>query len=396
MSEKKKKILIVNKSLDIGGIEIAMVNMANILCASYEIHIISFNPDGILKEKLDSRIKIISPCRSIQLLGIPFVKVLKEGTLCDKLLRILYVISSRLLDNRLCVKYANSQQKTLEGYDMAISFCHEQPKHSVTSGFCRFVDQCTDATIKIAWIHYDASSIDLSHSFNKKYYTKMDKIVAVSQSVMSAFGCACPELKPKLDYCYNFFDSKNIWEKSMERQLVSYPENGIICFSACRLSKEKGIPRAIKAFSKTFKTHKDLYWYIAGDGPEKEEILNLIERYELNKQIILIGSQGNPYPYIRNCNLYLSVSYHEAAPMVYIESKILHTPVFSTRVLSTDEMLKNEIEDFVCENNAMAMEKNFLELINNPKKIFDAKNSLKGYQCDNTESLEKINSWLLP
>lgn len=389
-----KKILIVNKSFDIGGIEIAMVNMANMLCSAYEVHILSFNPEGILRNNLDQRVKVIVPCKRIQLLGTSLEGVLKNGTVVEKTQRIIYTLSAKIWDNRLCVQHALKKQRKLKGYDLAISFCHEQPKHSVTSGFCRFVEQCTEAKLKIAWIHYDASSIDLSHSFNQKYYMKMDKIVAVSESVMNAFGNTMPCLKGKLDFCYNFFDSDYILAQSKKKQEVLYPKQGIICFSACRLSKEKGIDRAIKAFEKTFKKHKDIYWYIAGDGPEKESIIELIKACGVEKQVVLIGSQVNPYPYIKNCDLYLSTSYHEAAPMVYFEAKILHVPVFSTRTLSAEELLNDGKEDIICDNTNESLEKSFFQLMDEKDKIFNAKKCLKGCKYSNFVSWKKFRKWV--
>ena len=142
--------------------------------------------------------------------------------------------------------------------------------------------------------------------------------------------------------CYKpFYES--IKEKSQETQEKKFEKDCFVCFSACRLSSEKGLVRAIDAMAKTFKKHNDLRWYIAGDGPERENIKDAIRKNHLDDRVILLGNQSNPYPYFKNSNLVINVSYHEAAPMVFFESKALGVPVFATETSSAREIISGSM-----------------------------------------------------
>ena len=276
---------------------------------------------------------------------------------------------------------------------MAIAYRTETRKELVISGYARVLDKCVEAKTKAVWVHCDAQKINVSKEFNKEFYNCADKIVGVSKSVMEIFESVYPDFTEKMDYCYNFMNYGEIISKSNEKQAVSYPENKFICFSACRLSEEKGVVRAIKAFSPVLKKHEDVLWYIAGDGPERESIENAIKEEKLESRIILLGRQSNPYPYMKNSDLYLSLSYHEAAPMVYMEAKALHIPVFSTETSSSYEMLKDGIEDFICENSEDGIRNKFSEIMDDRKKILSAANNLKSYIGNNDMSFRKIEEW---
>lgn len=394
MKEKRKRILFINRYFEVGGIQSSLINMANSLCEEYDVDILAYNPEGSLKDRLDSRVNIIEPSWRLKALGMSSLK----DTLCSRnlfifLFRLFGALWSRIFDNKLPISLAIKHQKKLSGYDLAIAYRTETQKKLVISGYARVLDKCVEAKTKAVWIHCDAQKINVSKEFNKDFYNCADKIVGVSKSVMKIFESVYPDFADKMDYCYNFMNYGDILSKSNENQAVSYPENKFICFSACRLSEEKGVVRAIRAFAPVLKKHEDVLWYIAGDGPERESIENAIKEESLENRIILLGRQSNPYPYMKNADLYLSLSYHEAAPMVYMEAKALHVPVFSTETSSSYEMLKDGVEDFICENSEEGIREKFAEVIENREKVCSAKNNLKNYVGSNDASLRKTAEW---
>lgn len=392
--KEKKKILFINRYFEVGGIQSSLINMANSLCEEYDVDILAYYPEGSLKDRLDSRVNIIEPSWRLKALGMSSLKdTLRSRNLFIFLFRLFGTLWSRMFDNKLPVSLAVKHQKKLSGYDLAIAYRTETRKELVISGYARVLDKCVDAKTKAVWVHCDAQKINVSKEFNKEFYSCADKIVGVSKSVMKIFESVYPDFTDKTDYCYNFMNYGEILSKSNEKQAVSYPDNKFICFSACRLSEEKGIVRAIKAFSPVLKKHEDVLWYIAGDGPERENVESIIKEENLENRIILLGRQSNPYPYMKNSDLYLSLSYHEAAPMVYMEAKALHIPVFSTETSSSYEMLKDGVEDFICENSQEGIFNRFSEIMNDREKIRNAKIALKNYCADNNESFRKITEW---
>ena len=389
-----KKIIIVNKSFVIGGIQTSMINMANALTKYYEVHLFLYNPTGTLKERLNSDVKVKEPSWEFKCLGMSLKETLRTKDPRMIAFRLFSGVWAKLFSNNLPLEIAMRRQPKMTGYDLAIAFHQEQRKKTVVSGFARVVDRCIDAKKKIAWLHFDSETIDLDSQFNNPFYQKMDKVVCVSESLMKNFAKNNPELSDKMDYCYNFIVYDVLKEKSYEKQKIDYPADKFVCFSACRLTEEKALTRGISALSGVLKEHDEVVWYIAGDGPERNKIESAIKKHGLEQQIILIGNQTNPYPYMRNADLVLNVSYHEAAPMIFMESKALGTPVFATHTSSAMELLSDGENAFVCENSEEGIRERFAWLMNNKECVKNAKLRLENYQANNDESITKIKRWI--
>ncbi len=394
MNMPQKRILLINSHFGVGGIQSSLINMANELCEFYSVDLLVYYPEGPMKERLDSRVNIIKSSFAFMAMGMSLKTALKSGNFLIILFKLLGTLWSRVFDNRLPIFIATKIQPELSGYDLAIAFRQEASKSELASGFIRVLQSCVEAKKKIAWIHCDSTQFPENQSFNRKYYKNIDTIVGVSQSVANAFKSMNPEFSNKMDYCYNFLDYGKFYEKSKEEQQLKYPEDKFICFSACRLGAEKGLVRGIKAMAPVFKENNDIMWYIAGDGPERENIEAAIEQEGLHGRVILLGNQSNPYPYMKNADLYISLSFHEAAPMVYTEAKALGVPVFTTRTLSSDEMLQDGVNAFICENNDEGIFKSFSEVISNKEKAVEIKKRWADYVCGNEESMRKIAEWI--
>ncbi|MBO5892289.1 MAG: glycosyltransferase [Oscillospiraceae bacterium] len=389
-----KRILIVNKGFAIGGIETALVNMANALQKHYQVDLLVFDPTGPVKDRLDEKVNIIQPSWRFNALGMPLKRAIKTKKPFFTAFRLFATIWTKLFDNRLPIDLAIKHQEKLQGYDLAISFHQEMRRHTVASGFSRFVDQCVVAKRKVAWLHYDSAALDLDSAFNNPFYAKMDKIVCVSRSLRDGFAGKFPQFAKKTEYCYNFLNFQQLEEESLKKQEHTYPADKTICFSACRLAKEKALARAITCLAPIFRKHPEYMWFIAGEGPERPNIERAIQTENLQQQVILLGNLSNPYPYMSNADLLINVSYHEAAPMVFIEAKALGVPVFATRTSSAEELLSDPECGFICDNTEKGIYDAFQYLTENPKELRCRKEKLRNFQASNKQSLMVIQSWL--
>lgn len=394
MNMQKKRILIVSKAFDIGGIESALINMANELRKYYQVELFVFDPTGPMKEYLHKEVVLLMPSWRIQAIGMSFRAALKSKNCFIITFRLFATIWTKLISNKLPVEMAIRHQKTLGEYDLAISFHQEMARHTTASGFSRVVERCVKAKQRIAWLHYDHDTIDVDSSYNIPFYIKMDRIVCVSRSLRDSFRKKYLSFNEKTDFCYNFIDYPALLEKSRLEQPIPYPSEKVICFSACRLAEEKALVRAIGCMAPVFKDHPELMWYIAGDGPERRKIESSILETGLEHQIILLGNLNNPYPYMKNADLLMNVSYHEAAPMVFLEAKALGTPIFATQTSSAEELLREPACAFICENSVEGISEMFRFLAENPEEIVVAKAALTDYSASNEQSLSKFATWL--
>lgn len=390
-----KKILIINVSFSIGGIQTSLQNLLENIKDDYEIDLLVLYPEGPLKERVPQNVRVLEASWMLSTFGMSQEECLKYGSVKQKVFRTIAGVWTKIINNRLPLQIAIRSQNKLGPYDVAIAYRHEGFKNEVCSGYIDMMSAFVDAKRRIAWVHNDCGNNPLDESYNDRAYKNVDKIVCVSKAVGDAFVKYHPWTKAKVDYCYNFLNEKDILAKSRNEQEVKFEIDKFICFSACRLSPEKGIVRAIEAFAPTFYSNKDVMWIIAGDGDDKEKIQACIKSRHLEKQVILIGQIDNPYPYIKNADVILSTSYFEAAPMLYSEARLLHTPVFTTQTSSSKEMLENGRFGIICGNDEAALRDSFKEMIEDRSCIKRIKQNLEEYSFSMQDNKVRFNKIIM-
>ncbi len=388
-----KKILIVSNSLTTGGIGTSLVNMANELSRYYQVDLFLYDPTGTAKSRLKDTVRILPASWRFTTLGIPFRRAIGSGKPAVIWFRLWTTVWCKLFSNQFPIQVAIRHQEKMSGYDLAFAYHHEGRRHAAANGFARVVEHCVDAKQKAAWIHFDCELLDLDSQYHQQFYRNLDKIICVSQSLQKRFQKKYPLLRDKVDYCYNFLDYEALYRTSLEPQPIPYPAGKRICFSACRLSSEKALVRGIRCLAPVFQKHRELMWYIAGEGPEREAIEQEIQLHGLGDQVILLGNLSNPYPYMRNADLLMNISYHEAAPMVFLEANALGVPVFATETSSARELLEGSPCSRICENSEQGIYEAFLDWAEQPPNN-EKHSKAVSTEHTNKQSLMKIQQWL--
>lgn len=134
----------------------------------------------------------------------------------------------------------------------------------------------------------------------------------------------------------------------------------------------------------------NLRWHIIGGDINTApiEFQNLMKEYNLEEYIIFHGNQNNPYRFMRNADLLLIPSYHEAAPMVYEEARCLNLPILTTRTLSADELVSSNEIGMVCENSDDAIESALRNVLTQPDMLEVYRHHDK--DCNNTKALNEF------
>ena len=96
---------------------------------------------------------------------------------------------------------------------------------------------------------------------------------------------------------------------------------------AGRLVGQKGFDRLIKSL-KEWRTRDDWRLIILGEGPDHDELQNLITENELH-QIVLAGFESNPWRYFAIADAFVLPSRHEGLPNVALEALALGVPVIA-------------------------------------------------------------------
>lgn len=133
-----------------------------------------------------------------------------------------------------------------------------------------------------------------------------------------------------------------------------------------RLSKEKGIINLIEAFEK-LNVGK---LYIAGDGPEKENIIKFIEQKKLEDRIKLLGFLNSERikEVICKCRFVVVPSiWYENCPYTVLETLAIGKPVIGAKIGGIPELVKDN------ETGVLYNFKNIKELSEKMKDLFENK-----------------------
>lgn len=349
----KKKLLIVNKSFELGGIQMALANMLEELHEEYDVDLAIFNQNGPLKERVPAGVHLLALHPLVQTLGMSGADAKSHGTLVQRAFKLLSSVWARVFGNTLPVKFALAFQKSLGHYDAVISYHQETQANTMVTGFGAFaLTKCT-AACTVAWVHADFLATGLNTKTNQKTYEKFDKIVSVSRTTMEHFVKAYPSLAPKCDYCYNCVPTQTILEKADEPCAdMTVGEGEVVLFSACRLVEEKGLLPAMQNLLPLWQNNAKLKWYIAGEGPERTAIEAFVHEHGLQNNVILLGFKQNPYPYMKKADYLFLPSLHETFSMVVSEAHVLGTPVIASDIPVMREVLGEG--DAAIENGAFA------------------------------------------
>ena len=110
------------------------------------------------------------------------------------------------------------------------------------------------------------------------------------------------------------------------------------------------------------KQDKKYHLYFIGTGALEEELKRRVDQYGLQQYVHFLGYQKNPYKYLKDMELLLSMSKQEGFPGVYVEALSLGIPFVSTdvggaaelsqkgrfgKIINTDEQAVEEIIKYI-------------------------------------------------
>ncbi|MFP7297453.1 glycosyltransferase family 4 protein [Neobacillus niacini] len=189
--------------------------------------------------------------------------------------------------------------------------------------YCIFIKKFLKREFKIVYTKHnvtlleDKNPVVFSHLLNKY----VERIITVSD--FERRNLVNRGVEPnKISTIYNGVDLQQFDFHQKEKGNIF--KVGIIA----RLSEEKNHDFFIK-IANQLRSNPNLMFYIAGDGPEKEKIKEMIQLHDLHHKIKMVGMVHNPQEFIKEMSVLLLTSHREVFPMAILEGMAVGTPIIT-------------------------------------------------------------------
>lgn len=354
----KIKLLFVINHLTIGGAQKSLISALKVMDYSkYDVTLYLRKNRTDLLPYVDSRVNVIINDDKNHYYRKPYAVLLQ---LCVKIFNILG-------KSKKAIEYNKKLTEAISDYKMAYekNTHFSDSKYDIAVAYNQgytaiFVDKCVSAEKKYVFFH---TSTDEFHSVHQDILSRFHKIIAEHSDQAVLISEWYPDYKHKICIVENFVDSAFILERSRE-DMPNKTENKTVLCSCGRFAKVKGFDLAVKSASELKKAGINFIWYFVGDGPERENIENLIKELSLQNEIILTGMKENPYPYIGTCDIYVQPSYEENTGITILEAHRLARPVVSTKTVGGTKLIDDKVNGILCDITPVGIAKGIETLVN--------------------------------
>ena len=394
----KKKILFMVSSMNIGGVEKSLLSLLAVIPKEkYEITILTLDKKGGFLEYIPNNVKLI------EAEWFKYIKPIIMDTPQNIIKRYIknyefikipsfiysYFKSKKINDRYIYYKHVlKSIPECKEKYDVAIAYA------GPTEIIDAYISHKVKAEKKIAWVHFDISKHKINKKLYNNLYERFNKIFAVSNECKKKLDEIIPAVRNKSEVLFNIVSEDLINE--MSESYVDFDDNykGIKIITVGRLSKEKGQDLAIKALAKLKKDRYDVKWYCIGEGNSRREFEQLIKEYNLENNFLLLGSTSNPYPYIKNADIYVQTSRHEGYCLTLAEAKALNKPIVTTDFIGAYEQIKNNENGIIVSCNENDLADAIRKLIDEKEICSKFSNKLREEKIDTTNEVNKLLDYI--
>lgn len=383
---KKQNILFVVDEKRMGGVSILLEDILNMINISrYNIDILVLHNNGEMLENIPNGVNIIYGTKYFEAIDYTIQEVIKM-----KNLRILYHKLKVIFDMKsgnIRNTIIKERKKILnKQYDLEIAF-----KDGFTALFTIF----GNSKRKIHWLHYEYRKTNPNAKYDKLFkeiLPQFDEIIAVSSGVRNAFNDIY-HLETKTRVIHNLVDTKKILTKSCEECDVLLNKKDINFVSVGRLHEQKGYGILIEAINQLNKDNQlpsNFCLRLYGDGPHRETLKGMINKYNLSDKIYLMGQVMNPYKYLIGNDLFILPSKYEPFGLVIIEAMTLGIPVLATENHATSVIINHNKNGYITDNSYEGIYEGLKYILNNRKIIDEYKKNLENYKYDNSTIIKEL------
>lgn len=309
---KRKTVNIISLHLGVGGVEKAIISMANLFANDYNVNLFSiYNMPGSPAFPLDDRVRLIYMLRDVPnrdewkaaLTGLHPVSFVKESLRSIKI----------LLGKKRAVR------SIIRNVGGGVLIC---TRHEDNIQLSRYG---ADGVLKIAQLHHD-------HRFDRKYvkgfksqYGRIDVLALLTPQLVEEVR----EMMKGRNRHTRLVYMPNFLERFPETPELSRREKTVL--AAGRLSGVKRFELLIEQFALIHGQAPEWKLRILGEGEDREKLQKQINRLGAGEYICLAGRKSGPEVEKEMCSasIFAMSSSSEGLPFVLLEAQSCALPILA-------------------------------------------------------------------
>lgn len=182
---------------------------------------------------------------------------------------------------------------------------------------------------------------------------------------------------------YNTIETENN-NKVVDNVLLNLKEKRFfIVAQVSRIIDYKGIYDFLEIAKKTNLENEKIKFVLIGDGPELNNLREIVKNEKLENCIYLLGSKDNIIEHLKYIDILLLCSYIEGLPLTPLEAFSQGVPVIATNIDGTNEEIENGYNGYLVETKDVNDFKD---------KILKLYNDKVGYLCMKSNCIETFNT----
>ena len=374
----KKKLLFVINTLGCGGAERAMLNLFDALDPKkYEISLFVLTGQGELSHALPKHVRLLNrDYKDVSVLTkegrkLLIRSVLRAGSKKGLFLRrASYLLKNfwdmrrrgKILPDKLCWRVLSDGAPLIRReYDLAVAY--------LEGGATYYVAEHVKARKKAAFVHIDYGKAGYTRKLDRDCYQKFDRIFTVSDEVRAHFLEVYPEHEKKVSVFHNLINQERIRQMAEQGSGFDDEFQGYRILTVGRLTQQKRYDIAIQAMALLKeKCSVPVRWYVLGEGELRESLQQQIKDAGVEQEFILLGVKENPFPYYKNCDLYVHATGFEGKSIAIQEAQTLGKPILATDCSGNREQIVHDVDGRMCPLDPKCVSEEIFWMIAHPEK----------------------------
>lgn len=380
----KKRVFVIGRSLEIGGVEKALVGLLNSFDYSeYEVDLQLSILSGELIPDLSKNVNMLPQQSFFDWVTLRKDKIFNSIRLLINKPRLLFLYLKNIAFGLVTHRMAEARQRmwadTIDfipcnsvHYDLALDF----------SGLFRYYTlEKVNSKEKYTWIHSDYRVFGLNPSYDEPLLSRFDRICCVSKTCKLIFDDSFPGISDKSFVVPNIIDRSLIEKRAIEGASFNDGFDGIRLLDVTRIDPNKGLDIAVDVCAELVNRGVNFRWYILGNDPlgYRKTLEHIIEDKKVGDYFRLLGFSSNPYSYMKDSDIIVHFSRFEGRSVAIDEAMALCKPILLTNYPTARDQISSGVTGIISEFEIDELVSNLMLLINSEET--------RDYYRDNLSSL---------